>query len=244
MYRLRNAHIFLVVQKQSFNVTLCKGAFLGILSQKLNDVSSHKMSQSNEMIIIVYTSHTHDPPQKTCVSPPHMLWSAHNTKLCPDSLVLYSPKLHGTGHNETLYGDSKISNYTYWCKKKYATPNLILILPNKCIQEDVLLSLETCLQGGSLSHTSPLRRLSATLCLLSAGASFMAFSISGDQYAYAFIYFVLTKMPIHKHASASQHKCYQNLKPLILAPRHLKSYPSYLVLLSDNSHNRHLVKIQ
>lgn len=113
----------------------------------------------------------------------------------------------------------------------------ILILPNKCMQEDVILSLETCLQGCSFSHTPPLMRFSNTVCLRSAGASFMAFSISGGQCAYNLIYFLCLKENTYEELvtdgckkPSSQNKC------------HLGDYPPYLVPLLGNSHNRRLLK--
>lgn len=66
-------------------------------------------SKSDWMVSNTFHNYTHSLPQKTGVSPPHMLWIAHNTGVYPDALALYSPKLHETGHNETLDGDSKIN---------------------------------------------------------------------------------------------------------------------------------------
>ena len=59
----------------------------------------------------MFHNDTRSLPEKTGVSPLHMPWTARNTGLYPDALVLYSAKLHGTGHNENLDGDFKNNQF-------------------------------------------------------------------------------------------------------------------------------------
>lgn len=114
-------------------------------------------------------------PQKSGVWPPHMSWTAHNTELYPDSSALCSPELHRTGHGETLDGKSRIS---FWIQDKLFDMS-DLTLPNKSLQADVSLSLETWwLWGRGFSHNAPLMRFLTTVFLLLNGASLMDFSSS------------------------------------------------------------------